>query len=130
MPPSSEPELLSKLKTLAAFAEKHPFLSSTLLAVLILATLLLLAVLAVGTICGSLDDSTFSPRVGALIRIGKRAGSVLKGSGPDIAIALFGEDAVLDSEEKEAKEELALLEAAAKGRSKGVSEGSDRRPEA
>ena len=85
-------------------------LSGTILGFVLFLASAMLGLLVVGTFCSSLDDTKFPHRIAALIRIGKRVGIVFKGSGPDFAVALFGEDAVSDSQEEKARKRLKSLQ--------------------
>jgi len=79
---------------LIELAKKHPNVSAVAVAFILLCVVLLVATLAAGTICSYLDDTKFSPRIGALIRLGRAWGVALRGSGKDLTILVFGESAI------------------------------------
>lgn len=85
----------STLERLAAFVRQHPFAGAVLVAMALLLMLGALFLLFVGTICSYLDDAKAGVRLGALIRIGRRVGLVLRDNGKDVALLLFGEKALV-----------------------------------
>jgi hypothetical protein len=86
---------IEKLESYIKLAQQYPVLSGALLGALLWALATMLFLLAAGTICSYLDDTKASVRGGALIRLGRKWGIVLRSSGRDLLLAVLGESALV-----------------------------------
>ena len=79
------------VNALVEWAKRNPNLAAVGVSFVLFNLALLVGIFLAGTVCSYLDDKKFGPRVGALIRIGRKWGVTLRGSGRDLAILVFGE---------------------------------------
>jgi hypothetical protein len=89
--------ITSELETLVVLAKQHPYVATVLATLASACVLALPLLMVVGTVCSYLDDDAYPGRVGAAIRIGRQLGTVLKNTGKDWTILLFGESAAMES---------------------------------
>lgn len=85
---------IEKIESYIKLAKQYPVLSGALLGALLWALVTMLFLLIAGTICSYLDDTKASVRGGALIRLGRKWGIVLRSSGRDLLLAVMGETAL------------------------------------